>query len=78
MNKTMADGWLAVAVFLGCFYALLVGSKVLVAVLAAKSRAFLSGRAYHLAMQTLGVLLAGFALFFFWDGLKYLGIITGR
>jgi threonine/homoserine/homoserine lactone efflux protein len=78
LNKTMADSWLAAAVFLGCFYALLVGSKVLVAVLAAKSRVFLSGRAYRLVMQTLGVLLAGFALFFFWDGLKFLGIITCR
>jgi threonine/homoserine/homoserine lactone efflux protein len=77
LNKTMAESWLAAAVFLACFYALLVGGKIGVALLAAKSRTFLSGGAYRLVMQTLGVLLAVFALFFFWDGLKYLGILGG-
>jgi len=77
LGKTMAESWLAAVVFLVCFYALLVGGKIGVAVLAAKSRAFLTGGAYRLVMQTLGMLLVVFALFFFWDGLKYLGILSG-
>ncbi|MFA6562470.1 MAG: LysE family transporter [Verrucomicrobiia bacterium] len=77
LGKTMAESWLAAAVFLVCFYALLVGGKLCVAVLAAKSRTLLTGGGYRLIMRTLGVLLAAFALFFFWDGLKYLGIISG-
>lgn len=77
LNKTMAESGWAAAAFLVCFYALLVGSKVVVAVLAARSRAFLTGGAYHFIMQALGVLLVAFALFFFWDGLKYLGVVSG-
>ena len=77
LNKTMAENWLAAALFLVCFYALLVGGKIGVALLAARSRALLAGRGYRLVMQTLGVLLAVFALFFFWDGLKYLGMVGG-
>lgn len=75
LNKTMAESWLAAAVFLVSFYALLVGGKMVVAVLAARSRGLLAGRAYHRVMQTLGALLVVFALVFFRDGLKYLDIV---
>jgi len=76
LNKAMGESWLAAAVFLVCFYTLLVGSKVAVALLASRSRGLLAGRAYQRVMHTLGVLLALFALVFFHDGLKYVGVIT--
>jgi threonine/homoserine/homoserine lactone efflux protein len=72
LAKALASGWLAAAAFLGVFYALLVGVKLAMAVLAGGSRAFLQGRAYRLIMLVLGVLLAVFALLLFRDGLQRL------
>jgi threonine/homoserine/homoserine lactone efflux protein len=57
--------------FVLSFYALLVGSKVLVAGLVCRSRDFLSGRAYLNLMRFLGLLLVGLALLLFYDGLHF-------
>lgn len=62
----------AVVAFLGVFYAMLVGSKLLLAGLVGKNRSVLSGRAYRLAICFLGACLLFFALFFAksgWDAL---------
>jgi threonine/homoserine/homoserine lactone efflux protein len=72
LAKAMAESWLAAAAFLAGFYLLLVGSKALLAVAAARSRGFLAGQAYRLIMRTLGLLLAGFAVLLLREGFRHL------
>jgi threonine/homoserine/homoserine lactone efflux protein len=75
LAKTISQGWLVAAAFLFGFYLLLVGSKVMVALLAGRSRNLLTGRPYRVAMRVLAVLLALFALLLFREGLKHLAVI---
>jgi threonine/homoserine/homoserine lactone efflux protein len=69
---SMARGWPAVVVFLVGFYVLLVGSKVLLALLTGRSRDWLAGGSYRVVMRVLAVLLAGFALLLFREGWRQL------
>jgi len=62
--------------FIGSFYVLLVGSKMLLAVLVGRSKSFLSGTWYIYTMRLLGLALCILALLLFRDGLKLLGIIN--
>ena len=57
--------------FILSFYALLVGSKVIVAILTDKSRNFIKNRNYIRVMRILGIVLLVFAAIFIRDGLKY-------
>ncbi len=75
LAKSLTQSWLVSASFLCGFYFLLVGSKVLVALLAGRSRNLLAGRAYRMIMRFLGVLLALFAILLFREGLKHLELI---
>jgi len=73
---TILKGWtesplLAVA-FVASFFWCLVGSKVVLAVLAGKSRRFLIGKSYIYIMRILGLALFAFALVLFRDGLSLL------
>lgn len=61
--------------FVLVFYACLVGSKVVLAILAGKSRPLLLGRAYGHIMRVLGFLLVIFAFLLFRDGFKLLGLL---
>lgn len=61
LAQAMADGCLAAVAFLAGFYLLLVGSKVVLALAAARSRALLTGWTYRWIMRALGLLLAVFA-----------------
>jgi len=54
------------------FYLALVGSKVVVALMAGRSRAFLRGRAYRFVMGLLGLMLAVFAVLLLCQGIRYL------
>jgi threonine/homoserine/homoserine lactone efflux protein len=63
-----AQSWLAAIVFLATFYLCLVGSKCVLAVLAARSRTFLRGRAYVLVNRILAVALLVFAVVFIRNG----------
>lgn len=74
LAKTMSQGWQVAGAFLCGFYALLVGSKVLMALLAGRSRNLLAGRPHRIAMRVLAVMLAVFALLLFREGLKHLGV----
>jgi hypothetical protein len=56
------------------FLFFLVGSKVILAVIAGKSRTFLKGSIYIWIMRMLGILLFLFSFFLFRDGLKLLGL----
>ncbi|HER20252.1 MAG TPA: LysE family translocator [Chromatiales bacterium] len=60
----------AAVAFVSVFYALLVGSKVVLTLLAAKSRGFLSGRAFDVTIRTLGVLMILFSLLLIRDGIS--------
>jgi threonine/homoserine/homoserine lactone efflux protein len=73
LKAVSASGAAAVLFILG-FYVCLVGAKVLVAWLVARSRSFLKSRGYVCVNRLLGAALAVFALLFLRDGLSYLGI----
>ena len=75
MTRAKDTGWTAGAVFICGFYVCLIGSKVLLATLVGRSRAFLTGRAYRLIMRVLGAALCILALLLFRDGLQLLGVL---
>jgi threonine/homoserine/homoserine lactone efflux protein len=72
LAKAIAESWLTAVVFLFGFYLLLVGSKVMVAFMAGRSRDLLAGRSYRVVMRVLAVLLGVFALLLFREGLRQL------
>ena len=60
--------------FVGGFYLLLIGSKLLLAVLAGRARPLLRGHAYVCTMRVLGVALLVFAALLLRDGFRLLGL----
>jgi len=68
-------GPLAAVAFLGGFYACLVGSKMLLAVIAGRSGGRLRGGAYRAVMVVLGALLLLFAVRLAVEGLRLLGAL---
>jgi threonine/homoserine/homoserine lactone efflux protein len=74
LAKAIAQSWLAAVAFLFGFYLLLVGSKVLVALMAGRSRDLLAGRPYRVVMRVLAGLLGVFALLLFREGLRLLAV----
>jgi threonine/homoserine/homoserine lactone efflux protein len=75
--KGAQGGILAPLLFILGFYLFLVGSKVFLAIVVGKSRAFLTKKGYIWTMRVLGCLLALFAVFLLKDALRFLGIIPG-
>ena len=73
--RSAQEGLPAPLLFLLGFYLCLVGSKVLLAVLVGKSRAFLTGRGYIRTMRILGCLLGLFAVLLLRDALSLLRIV---
>jgi threonine/homoserine/homoserine lactone efflux protein len=71
--KAYRTNTLSAVLFISSFYLFLVGSKVLLAMLADRSRTFLKSSAYIYTVKSLGVILLLMAVFFIKDGLKYLG-----
>ena len=78
---TVLTAWreseLAVAAFIAAFYALLVGSKVLLALGLGRSRRALRSRGYRLVMRGLGGLLLVYALLFLYQGGQLLAAPPG-
>jgi threonine/homoserine/homoserine lactone efflux protein len=70
--KGFAESYIVSLLFVGSFLGCLVGSKCFVAIIAGKSKHFLTGRAYLYIMRTLGVVLLVFAFILFRDGLRLL------
>ena len=66
--RAHAVGWFASIGFLVAFYICLVGSKCGLAVLVARSRAVLRGRAYAIVNRVLAVALLVFAVIFIRNG----------
>ena len=73
--KASHIGIFPASAFILGFYVFLVGSKVLVAVVAGKSRFFLKSRNYIYTIRLLGIILLVFAVLFAKDGLELFGII---
>lgn len=66
------ESGLAVAAFIVAFYALLVGSKVLLAIGLGRGRLALRHRGYRILIRGLGGLLLGYALLFLYQGWRLL------
>jgi len=73
--KAVETGLRAVVLFVAGFYVLLVGSKILVALLVGRFGRFLESTAYALAIRFLGIALLGFAALFLRDGLRAFGAL---
>ena len=72
MNRASRDSYSQAIIFVMSFYVLLVGSKVLLALVAGKSRGFLSGKVYNYMLRTLGGLLCIFSVVLVVEGIKLL------
>ncbi|MBW2467554.1 MAG: LysE family transporter [Deltaproteobacteria bacterium] len=70
--KAMDVGLFAAIGFILCFYLLLVGSKIFLAVLTNRSRNFLEGKAYVFTMRLLGTVLIILAILLLRDALQLL------
>lgn len=70
-NPTGAAG------FVLFFYLLLVGCKVVLAVIIGRMKEFLASAPYLLIMKFLGLLLCLFSAKLFYDGLKLCGVLAG-
>lgn len=75
MTKAMLQNISAPLAFIISFYAFLVGSKIVLAILIGKSKSLLSGKMYIFTMRFLGLVLCILAIVLFQDGLKLLEII---
>jgi threonine/homoserine/homoserine lactone efflux protein len=64
----------AAIAFIIAFYALLVGSKVGIALLVDRSKAFIRNRVYVWTLRILGVVLMIFALLLIREGMNYFGL----
>lgn len=64
----LSVSWAHAAAFLGAFFFFIVGSKALLARLVHSSRTFMQGGVYLWIMRLLGVLLMGYGLLLFKDG----------
>jgi threonine/homoserine/homoserine lactone efflux protein len=73
--KSGEEGLLPPVVFVLSFYMLLVGSKMLLALLIGRSRSFLTQSAYLWVMRGLGIVLTLFAIFLLRGGFTFLGIL---
>jgi threonine/homoserine/homoserine lactone efflux protein len=71
--KSIQHNFLSTLSFVGSFLLLLVGAKVILAIVVERSRAFLKGRVYICTMRILGALLILFSVFLFRDGLRLFG-----
>ena len=75
MTKAMNQSIIATLAFIFSFWGLLVGSKIVLAIMVGKSKSFLVGNAYIYTMRFLGIVLCVLAFVLFRDGLKLLGVI---
>jgi len=73
--KAMDYGLLAPVSFIMSFYILLVGAKIVLAILVGKSRTFLMGKRYIFTIRLLGFILILLAGILFRDGLQLLNIL---
>ena len=70
--KALKINLISSILFLISFYILLIGSKVMIAIVIAKTKIFINQKTYVVVMRILGIVLLAFSLMFFFDGIKYL------
>ncbi len=75
ITKAMNHSVFAPVAFIGSFLTLLVGAKILLAIVVGKSKTFLRGKVYIYTMRFLGLVLCVLALTLFYDGFKLLEIV---
>lgn len=75
MTKAMGQHTSLALSFIISFYVFLVGSKIVLAVLVARSKSFLRGKTYLYTMRFLGVVLCVLAIILFRDGLNLLEVL---
>ena len=73
--KTQQSDPIAPWLFIFSFYLLLIGAKVLIALIVGRFRTFLEGKIYLYMMRGLGAVLAGFAIFLLWDALVHFRLV---
>jgi threonine/homoserine/homoserine lactone efflux protein len=73
--KASKDSLLAPLIFLVCFYGLLVGAKILLALLVGRTRGLLGSRGYLGLMRLMGLVLAVFAGLLFKEALDLWGLL---
>jgi len=73
--KALDLSLLAAIGFVVCFYVLLVGSKILLAMLVSRSHSFLQQNTYILTMRLLGLILILLAGYLIQDGLQLLLVL---
>ena len=73
--KAGNQSWSFALGFIVSFYVCIVGAKVVIALIVGQSRDFLTGAKYLWVMKCLGILLLGFSLVLFHDGLSLTGLI---
>ncbi len=73
--KAWAEDPSGAVAFVAVFAACIVGSKVLIAVVAGRSRGLLTGSAYGMVMKALGLALLVFASILIRDGLVLAGLL---
>lgn len=78
MTRAWDLGALILITFLLSFYLMLVGSKIVLAVLVGKSRAFMSGKVYLSVVRLLGAVMILLAFVLLYDGFSLLAGIQNR
>ncbi|MES9854612.1 MAG: LysE family transporter [Candidatus Thiodiazotropha sp. L084R] len=73
--KMMNTDGVASFVFILSFYSLLVGSKIVLAVVVGKYKSFLNGVIYIYTIRTLGLILWILSVVLLYDGLKLMGFV---
>ena len=70
--KASSTSLVSAAVFILPFYMLLVGSKIVMAIVSGRSRNLLRNHHYKIIIRILGLVLIGFGVMFLKDGVNYL------
>jgi uncharacterized membrane protein YdcZ (DUF606 family) len=74
--KAYQENPIAAFAFITAFYVLLVGSKISIALVVDKSRAFLRNKVFIWILRILGLVLLLFAILLIKEGLSYLGLFA--
>ena len=61
--------------FIAGFYILIIGTKIIIAILSEKSKKVISGNAYIIIVKILGFVLVLFSVILIYDGLKHVGLL---
>lgn len=73
--KAYQNNIFSAVLFIVGFYVFIIGTKLIVAFLAEKSKKFISGKGYLLVIKILGVVLLLFAAILIKDGLGFMGVL---